>query len=223
VRTNLTPELALIDFSILTAMETIQSDITTRQKTIWSTADAVVNLSNTTIQGLGASGIADIAAAVGGGGGDPVTIGTVTIPAAAAVNAVEASAVTVYRGTTWTIALTGLGNITGWTKLYFTARKHPNDEDSKSLVQVMVTNPASGANDGLLYFDGVAATDKTKGSITVVDATAGDITIVVNISMTQCDAQKITYDVKKLTASGGALLSIGASFTVVADVTRATT
>jgi hypothetical protein len=152
-----------------------------------------------------------------------VSVGTVTIPAAAAVNAVDRSAVTVYRGTTWTIALTDLGDLTGWTKIYFTARKNVNDEDSKSLTQVMVTNPASGANDGLQYFDGVAASDKTKGSITVVDLDDGDITIVVDISVTKCDAQKIVYDVKVLDADGGHLMSIGATFTVVADVTRAIT
>jgi hypothetical protein len=146
---------------------------------------------------------------------------TLTQGAAAVTAAVTGATITVYRGTTWSISLTDVGSLTGWTKLYFTVRADKDAADSTSLLQVMKTNPSDAVNDGLQYFGGASAT-KANGSLTVDDTATGDITISINTSVTNSVVpQRLAYDIKKISASGATLMSSGGEFVIEHDVTRA--
>jgi hypothetical protein len=136
-----------------------------------------------------------------------------------AVNAtggVSGSSVTVVRGDSWSIAITGLGSVAGYTNLWFTVKTRRYEADTAALVQIDTTT-------GLLYINEAAAGTPANGSITVDDAGAGDITIALD----EAESAKLTpagglrYDVQVL--NGGDVTTLTMSdFTITADVTRAT-
>lgn len=76
---------------------------------------------------------------------------------------------TLLRGDTWIQALTGLGDLTGRSKLWFTAKRSPANEDSESVFQI----EESG---GLLFLNGEVGT-AGDGSITVTSAAGGLATV----------------------------------------------
>jgi len=126
------------------------------------------------------------------------------------------STITIVRGDTMSQAVTGLGTLTGYTNLWFTVKAGKGVADSDSLIQIDKDN-------GLLYVNGSAAETAANGSITVDDASAGDITIALD----EVESAKLSsftaayYDVQMQTASGITTLTSG-SVTITQDVTRAT-
>lgn len=74
------------------------------------------------------------------------------------------------RGDTLPASFSGLGDITGYTDIWFTVKRDPSNADSAAEIQV--------TGDGLVYLNGTAAT-AANGSITVSDAAAGDISVSV--------------------------------------------
>lgn len=143
---------------------------------------------------------------------------TLTQSAASAAATIEGTTLTVYRGTTWTIALTGLGSLTTNSKLWFTVKERLTDTDSAALIQVEKTN-------GLTRVNGAAYNTAADGSITINDASAGNITITVKPAATLALAimDNLNYDVKVLTNGGVvSLLADGThKFNVRGDATRA--
>jgi hypothetical protein len=141
---------------------------------------------------------------------------TLTQPAAQVAAVVAGTSVTVRRGESTTIALTGLGSITGFSQLWFTAKRgHGEDPDARSLVQITQTG-------GLLYIARAAATNSALGSITVNSAAAGDITITIDEEATKLlPIESGRYDVQVRIAGDTRTLTEGA-FTVARDITRAT-
>jgi hypothetical protein len=135
---------------------------------------------------------------------------------------VNGSTLTLYRGASWSIALTGLGNITGYSKLWFTVKALTKHTDAQAVVQVLEDSATAGV-DGLIYLNGAAASDGTQGAITVNDATAGNITITLDeaASALLTPATKIHYDVKVLNSGTVTVLADGVGkFNISADVTR---
>ncbi|MBU0494101.1 MAG: hypothetical protein KKA73_04905 [Chloroflexi bacterium] len=131
---------------------------------------------------------------------------------------VDGDQITVYRGTTWTINLTGLGDLSARSKLYFTVKRATGDPDDESILQVEV--PA-----GMLYWLGATAASAANASIAIDDESAGDITITVKPAVTLYaqPLKDLTYDVKMLDTNGVVSeLTRGArKFDIEADVTRA--
>lgn len=159
-----------------------------------------------------------------GGGGSAADIWgyatrTLTQPAASVISAVNGSEITAYRGTTWSIALTGLGNITGYTNLWFAIKQSSvYNTDNEAIVLI-------GVNSGLTRIDGAAYPTSSDGSITVNDATAGNITITLkpaasSLLKIQSD---LDYGIKWINASGSEYqLSDGTQkFNIAADNPRA--
>lgn len=140
---------------------------------------------------------------------------TLTQSAASVIAAVSGSAISVTRLTSWSISLTGLGNISARTALYFTVKQDLDLADSTSILQVDEAT-------GLLVLDGETASDPTDASITVNDAIAGDITIAVNTDATGLTPGIADYDVKMVTATGVTLLTTG-EFSILPIATHATT
>lgn len=139
---------------------------------------------------------------------------TLTQTAAAVASVMAGTSLTITRGDTLSATLTGLGNITGYANLWFTVKWATSDLDAAAIIQI-------DTDTGLLTVNGAAAT-AGNGSITVDDATAGDITIALEASVTDdlTPATGLVYDVQW--QSGTSIYTLTSGVAVVsADVTRA--
>lgn len=130
-------------------------------------------------------------------------------------SAVVGSDITILRGDTVVIALTGLGNISARTALYFSVKGSLNAPDSDAILQV--TESA-----GLVVLNKSATVTASDASLHVDDATAGDITITLKPNLTKqfAPVKGLQYDVQMVTATAVTTLTNGAA-SVTADVTRA--
>lgn len=143
---------------------------------------------------------------------------TLTQSAAQIHDIIEGSMITVYQYSLWEFSITGLGDISDRSRLYFTAKEDldSDDDEAATIVQLEET-------DGLLYIDGAAADDALMGTLTVDDEILGNISGVVNPSVTGIDAPKLgLYDVRRITAAGVALPPLTISdFRVKSSITKA--
>lgn len=129
----------------------------------------------------------------------------------------EPGSITRRRGNSWSISLT-LGDITGWTSLWFTIKSNDDDIDSAAILQVKLN--ATGLLDGLLYVNGAAATNDALGSITVSNAGTGAIVVAVDETITDdLTPGEYVYDAQVLIAGNVSTPDSG-TFTVTSDVTR---
>lgn len=140
---------------------------------------------------------------------------TLTQSVASVVAAMTGTTIVVYRGTTISIALASLGNISLNTKLYFTVKADVGSADAQAIFQIERTS-------GLLRLTGVDTPTSGDGTIIVDDAVLGNITVgLAASSSAQLPVGTYYYDVKMVTASGVQELSVGGYFSIHADVTRA--
>lgn len=144
---------------------------------------------------------------------------TLTTSTAQVVAGVSGSNIEVLRGDTWTISITGLGDIsTARTKLWFSVKKTKRFTDAQATVQI-----EEGV--GLAVLNGADASARAaNGSLTVDDATLGNITIVLDEVETD-DIEEIRngyYDVQVLMGGNVTTLTSG-EFDVPLDVTRSIT
>jgi hypothetical protein len=125
------------------------------------------------------------------------------------------------RGDSWSISITGLGTITGYTSLWFTIKVGSDDADTAAIVQIKKN--ASGTGDGLIYLKGAAGT-AGQGSITIDDASAGNITIALDEAATLLlqPYPEYHYDIQVL-VSGTVTTLTEAIFNITGDYTRAVT
>lgn len=141
---------------------------------------------------------------------------TLTQAAASVVAAVTGSNVTVYRGTRWSIALTGLPTNTGYTAILFSVKRFDSDTDADAIFQVRTTT-------GLTAFDGAPTVTAGQAAIAVNSATA--ITVTAEAATTVYATPGVySYGVKYLDASGyPSQASIGGTFRIVGDIPRSIT
>lgn len=166
---------------------------------------------------VSASDISDIASSVWA-----FTTRTLTQGAASVTAAVDGSTITVYRGTTWIVALTGLGDISTYDTIFFSVKEdRVNDSEDNAVLRVY--NDASG----LERFQKAAPAAATNGTITIDSAVNGDITITIQEAETTnaIVSTELDYDIKGIDDNGNVvLLSIGIDkFNISADVTQAVT
>lgn len=149
------------------------------------------------------------------------TTRTLTQGAASVTAAVEGDVITVYRGTYWSVSLTGLGDLSNYDTIYFSVKRSFSDSEDDAILRVK--NDASG----LERFNKATPAAATNGTIAIDDVAAGDITITVDEVETQNAPVQggFKYDVKGVDADGQVdLLSIGdGKFNISGDVTRAVT
>lgn len=128
---------------------------------------------------------------------------------------IKSGQVEIRRSTDVSVTLYNLGDLTGRTSLYFTVKymKEKNSaDDSASVVQIEESA-------GLLYINKELATAPANGSITVVDAVAGTVTI--ELTATESDKilpnEQYLFDIKKdndIVAEGRLLVSTAITRTV---------
>jgi len=139
---------------------------------------------------------------------------TLTQGASSVTAAVTGSSVTVYRGTRWSIALTGLPANTGYTAIILSVKRRESDADSAAIFQVRTTT-------GLTAFAGAPTVTAGQAAITVNSSTA--ITITAEAATTvYATPGTYSYGIKYLDASGfPSQASDGGVWTVVGDIPKA--
>lgn len=141
---------------------------------------------------------------------------TLTQSASAVTAAVSGSTISIKRGDTFSGSLTGIGDISSRSKLWFTVKIHSDDADTASIIQIEESA-------GLIYLNGTDASARAaNGSITVTDASAGDITIALDEAETEdlVIRSGMLYDVQMLTAASVVTTMTEGTCNVTADVTR---
>lgn len=98
---------------------------------------------------------------------------SLTVPVASGVPVSASNPITVYQASTWTISLTGLGNISLYDTIYMTVKYRYLDPDSKAVLQVR-----NGAN-GLIYFNQAAPVSTSNGTLVIDNAVTGAVTITI--------------------------------------------
>jgi hypothetical protein len=142
---------------------------------------------------------------------------------AALAASVASGAVSQIRGDVWNIAFTGLAANTGYSAIDFSIKEKDGDSDDAALVHIRLSAPPVAA-DGLVRLNGADPGDLTAGSITVVSSTAITVHLDADKTATFAPMAGLIYDVQYLfTAITGPVTVEKGTFTIVADVTRATT
>jgi len=133
------------------------------------------------------------------------------------VTAVNGDEVSTYNHATMRFQLTGLGDISAYDRIDFAVKGKTEDADTAALIYINGTT-------GLTYINGEAATTAANGSVTVDDATAGDITFVVSeIEMAKLSTIKgIHYGVKGVKVNDTDPIVEG-TFNILGITPRATT
>lgn len=132
------------------------------------------------------------------------------------VAAVSGGIINEYRGTTWSINLV-VGNLTGWTKLWFSVKKDTSDPDSAAIVQIEQTVGLSVLNGSS---SGLTASD---GAIVINTLATGDITITLKPASSSqiAPVSGISYDVKVLVGTVVTEMADGrGKFNILPDTTR---
>ncbi len=184
----------------LTSFGTLVADTTTA---VWAAGTRTLTSFGTLV--------ADTAAAVWAYGSRTLTqlITAVTPPPV-----ITGDTITIHRGDTTTLNITGLGNITGRSKLWFTVKARDSDADTAAIIEIEETL-------GLVWLNGAAGT-AIQGSLLVTNATTGAVTITLAAAATAAliANQNYRYDMQSLTGTTVLTLTQG-TFTVQTDVTRA--
>lgn len=145
-----------------------------------------------------------------------VTNALLAIPAVQ--SALQSADLTMYRGDTWTRRITGLGDLTGATDIWFGMKDDKDDTDAQSTVLISQTV-------GLEIINGATATVPGNASIAVVaPATGGRIDVTIEpVEMAKLEAaKKYYYDVQK--SIGGVVSTPKCGTCVVnADIVRTVT
>jgi hypothetical protein len=138
--------------------------------------------------------------------------------AAGGDGAVAGTTITRIRGDTLLASLTGLGNISARSKLWFTVKSSPEgDADTDALLLIEETA-------GLTVVNKAPYLTIAHGSIVVTNATTGALTVTVKPEVTRLlAAGSYHYDVQMLTGAAAVITLIKAIFVIDAmtDVTRA--
>lgn len=151
---------------------------------------------------------------VGGGGDQPIVV-SITVPPAVAAASQDPQVITCVRGDTLRRTLPPMGSLAGRTKLVFTAKYSVNDTDDQAVVQI--TEAA-----GLVVCNVGGSLVAGNGSLTVTDADAGLVNLVIAANVTKYFSIKdLVWDCQ-VTTSTGTTTPIGnpGTFSVVGDVTR---
>jgi hypothetical protein len=139
---------------------------------------------------------------------------TLTQTAAQVAAILAGSEITAQRGDTLLVNLTGLGDLTGRTKLWFTVKSSRGHADSQATLMVEETA-------GLTVVNGAAYAATTDGEIDVTDEAEGDLTITVAEDVTDdLIPSAYFFDIQMLAGGVVTTLTEG-SLTVNADITRA--
>jgi len=121
-----------------------------------------------------------------------------------------------YRGDTWSQVITGLGDLTAATDIWFGIKADPDDTDNEAIVLISETT-------GLERINGAAAAVPANGSITVVGAATDG---VIQVDLDEAETAKLVpdkrfWDCQKL-VTGTVTTPRAGRILITADIVRAT-
>ena len=120
---------------------------------------------------------------------------------------------TLGRGDTLALAITGLGSLAAIDDLWFAVKRYQSDTDAAAEILI-------GLVDGLISIAGAVAGTPANGSIVIDDAASGDITVNLTAGeMAEIDALNGYWDVQSLTGAAVATLRRG-KVRILGDTTR---
>lgn len=143
---------------------------------------------------------------------------TLTQTAQSITDAIDGSSITVHRGDSLNISLSGLGDISSRSEVWFTVKPKSNDPtDDEATIQITETG-------GLLILNGATAATPGNGTLTVTNEVTGAITITLAASdvATIEPGDYYAYDIQVLYDDGSVSTPSEGDFTVSKDVTRST-
>jgi hypothetical protein len=128
----------------------------------------------------------------------------------------DGASLTLHRGDTFSVSLTGLGNIADRTALWLTAKSRTDQADSAALFQIT-------EDDGLTVIMGAAAQVAANGALTVTNEATGAVTVTLAAEETAKlpRIKDAAWDVQVAVDDVVTTLAVG-ELEVTADVTRAT-
>ena len=145
---------------------------------------------------------------------------TLTQTAQQIEDTVSGSIVTLHRGDTFSASFSGLGSVAARDEIYFTVKPKQGDPtDANATFQISESS-------GLDITQGdTTGTGSTGGYITVTDAAAGDITVVLSADEASylTPGDNYVYDLQMVTTGGTVQTLSSGRFKVVEDVTRSVT
>lgn len=147
---------------------------------------------------------------------------TLTITAEQISAVLVGTKVTLHRGDNLSLTITGLGDISNFTKLWFTVKPARKEVvDLASQIQVL-QSVGTVDGEGLLAIAGNAPSSSDNGSITVDDLVSGDITITVTaLEMAKLSASStLRYDVQVLRSTGSVDTLTAGLCEIISDVTN---
>jgi len=127
------------------------------------------------------------------------------------------------QAATYSSSIDGLTILADWQKVYFTCKSNKGHPDSKSLIQIVVTN-GGHVNDGLLYLNGttpISPITKTNASLVVTQSTG---IVVISISDDATSLLPLLsgcyYDMKCVTSSGVSTILCEGNIDITAVLTK---
>jgi len=144
---------------------------------------------------------------------------TLTSPVASTQEENNLATISIYRDTTWVMAIENLGSLANRSKLWFTIKRDYDDIDEDAMMQV-----EEGA--GLIYADGLPAVTSSWGTLVVDDVPTGDITVTIaaNAQSALQLSNRYVYGIKILRSTGTAISYLGGgSLVVLGAATRSIT
>lgn len=214
IDTNMTPAEALADYDPPTQAE-MTTALAGADDAVLAAIAALNDLSLSEVEAAIAAGSGATPATFWqytGAGGRTLTQGAIDVLR----SIVEGSNISITRGNTTTITLTGLGNLEDRTKLWFTVKARPATEtDAQAKIQIT-------EDDGLLRLNGAAGTAGW-ASLVVDDEVDGDVTITLSAELTAALAVggAWRWDIQVAQPGPGTWTPRTGAFTVGEDVTRA--
>lgn len=137
----------------------------------------------------------------------PVIVGTVPS---------STNLLVVHCGDSYSISITGLGDISNRSKLWFTVKSELDDTDNDAVLQITESG-------GLIRVNGEAPGSSSIASITVDNETLGNITIALDETLTRLLAigELKFYDIQVLRSTGAVNTLVQGTLIANDDVTKA--
>lgn len=149
---------------------------------------------------------------------------TLTSTAAATTAAVTGAQLAISITASYAGTISGLTIPATYTKIWFTLKKELADTDASAVLQIVVTNPAAAATDGVLYVESAAASvaQRTLGSLTI-NQSGGTVAIAIDETLTASLLARgsVYYDIKCRESGGACTILTEGRAAVSRTVTRA--